>query len=78
MRTPLTSDLAPAELVGSYFGLATLVFDVCTGPSFAIGGVLMQRSLSAVWVLPLVGCLLGITGLYRLRNQSPAHAAVSA
>lgn len=78
VRTPLTSDLAPPELVGRYFGLSTMVFQVCTGLSFTVGGAVMQRSLSAVWLIPLAGSVLGIAGLYRLRHQIPAHAAVSA
>ena len=78
VRTPLTSDLAPPELVGRYFGLSTMVFQVCTGLLFTVGGAVMQRSLSAVWLIPLAGSVLGIAGLYRLRHQIPAHAAVSA
>jgi MFS family permease len=78
VRTPLTSDLAPPELVGRYFGLATMVFQVCTGMANTIGGVVMQHSLSAVWLIPLVASLLGMAGLRALRHQIPEHAAVSA
>ena len=77
VRTPLTSDLAPPELVGRYFGLATMVFQVCTGLSYTLGGVVMQHSLSAVWAIPLLASVAGVGGLYVLRRQIPDHAAVS-
>ena len=78
VRQPLTSDLAPPELVGRYFGLATMVFQGCMGLANSFGGVVMQHSLSAVWLVPLVASLAGIFASLALRRQIPEHAAISA
>ena len=78
VRQPLTSDLAPPELVGRYFGLSSMVFQGSMGLASTIGGVVMQHSLSAVWLIPLVASALGVTGSYALQHRIPAHVAVSA
>lgn len=77
VRQPLTSDLAPAQLVGRYFGLYVMVFQGCMGLSNTIGGVVMQRSMSAVWAIPLVASMLGVAGSLALQRRIPAHVAVS-
>ena len=77
VRTPLTSDLAPPELVGRYHGLATMVFQGCMGAANTIGGIVMQRSLHYVWVLPLVASLAGVAGSLALRHRIPSHIAVT-
>lgn len=78
VRQPLTSDLAPPELVGRYFGLATMIFQGCMGLSNAFGGLVMQHSLSAVWLVPLVASTIGVVASLALRHQIPEHAAISA
>jgi MFS family permease len=78
VRQPLTSDLAPPELVGRYFGLATMVFQGCMGAATAIGGGVMARSASLVWWIPLIASLVGVAGTLALRHRIPAHVAVSA
>jgi MFS family permease len=77
VRQPLTSDLAPPEVVGRYFGLAAMVFQGSMGAANALGGVLMQHSLHTVWLLPLAAALCGAAGTTRLGRRVPAHVAVS-
>lgn len=77
VRTPLTSDLAPNELVGRYHGLATMVFQGCMGAANTIGGIMMQHSLNLVWVLPLVASVAGVIGSLALRHRIPSHIAVN-
>lgn len=78
VRNPLTSDLAPPELVGRYHGLATMVFQGCMGFANAVGGLLMQQSIKLVWVVPLVASIGGVLGSLALRRHIPHHVAVSA
>jgi hypothetical protein len=78
VRQPLTSDLAPPELVGRYFGLFTMVFQGSMGLANTIGGLVMQRSLSVVYVVPLLVSCGGVLGTLALRERIPAHIAVSA
>lgn len=78
VRQPLTSDLAPPQLVGRYFGLAAMVFQGCMGLANTIGGIVMQHSLDAVWFIPLGASCLGVVGTLALRTRIPAHVAVSA
>ncbi|MFT3853472.1 MAG: MFS transporter [Ilumatobacteraceae bacterium] len=77
VRQPLTSDLAPPELVGRYFGLMTMVFQGCMGLANTIGGVVLQHSETAVWVIPLTASLLGVAGSLALRQRIPANVAIS-
>ena len=77
VRQPLTSDLAPPALVGRYFGLMTMVFQGCMGAANAIGGVVLQHSATAVWVIPLAASLLGVVGSLALRQRIPARVAIS-
>ncbi|MBI5090309.1 MAG: MFS transporter [Actinobacteria bacterium] len=78
VRQPLTSDLAPPELVGRYFGLSVMVFQGCMGLANTIGGVVMKHSLSAVWLIPLVASTGGVVGTMALRHRIPEHVAISA
>lgn len=78
VRQPLTSDLAPPQLVGRYFGLATMVFQGCMGLANTVGGIVMAHSLNAVWLIPLVASIGGVIGSLALRRRIPAHVAVSA
>jgi MFS family permease len=78
VRQPLTSDLAPARLVGRYYGLAAMVFQGCMGLANSIGGVVMQHSLSAVWLIPLAASCAGVAGTVALRHEIPEHIAISA
>ena len=78
VRQPLTSDLAPPELVGRYFGLSVMVFQGCMGLANTIGGIVMQHSVSAVFWIPLVASILGVVGSMALRRRIPEHIAVSA
>lgn len=78
VRHPLTSDLAPPELVGRYHGMATMVFQGCMGAANTIGGLVMERSLSAVWLIPLAASIAGVAGSLSLRRQIPVHLALSA
>lgn len=77
IRNPLTSDLAPEALVGRYFGLSAMVFQGSMGLANTIGGVVMQRSVSYVWFIPLVASMLGVIGSLALRQRIPAGVAVS-
>lgn len=78
VRTPLTSDLAPPELLGRYHGLSTMVFQAGMGFANMVGGLVMSRSLTAVWAIPLVVSLAGVAGTLCLRREIPAHLALSA
>ncbi len=78
IRHPLTSDLAPRELQGRYHGLATMVTHGCMGLANAIGGLVMEHSLSAVWLIPLVVSITGVAGTWAIRQRIPAHLALSA
>ena len=78
VRQPLTSDLAPPELVGRYFGLSVMVFQGCMGLANTVGGIVMDRSLSAVWLIPFAASLCGVAGTLALRTRIPAHVAISA
>jgi MFS family permease len=78
VRHPLTSDLAPSTLVGRYHGLAVMVFQGCMGLANTIGGVVMQRSIHFVWVVPLVASTAGVAGSLALRRHIPSHVALSA
>jgi predicted MFS family arabinose efflux permease len=75
VRQPLTSDLAPPELTGRYFGLAAMIFQGCMGAANAIGGVVMDRSASVVWLIPLAASIAGVAGSLALRRRIPIHAA---
>lgn len=77
VRQPLTSDLAPPEVVGRYFGLAAMVFQGSMGMANALGGFVMQRSLDVVWLLPLATALCGALGTTWLGRRVPAHVAFS-
>jgi MFS family permease len=78
VRQPLTSDLAPPELVGRYFGLSVMVFQGCMGLANTLGGIVMQHSLSGVWLIPLIASSAGVLGTMALRHRIPEHIAVSA
>jgi len=78
VRQPLTSDLAPPALVGRYFGLYSMVFQGCMGLANTVGGIVMDHSLSAVWLIPLGTSVAGVAGSLALRHRIPAHIAVSA
>ena len=78
VRQPLTSDLAPPQLVGRYFGLSTMVFQGCMGLANTVGGIVMDRSLSLVWAIPFVASVAGVAGSLALRRRIPAHIALSA
>jgi MFS family permease len=78
VRQPLTSDLAPPELVGRYFGLSVMVFQGCMGLANTLGGIVMQHTLSGVWLIPLIASSAGVLGTMALRHRIPEHIAVSA
>ncbi len=78
VRHPLTSDLAPPDLVGRYHGLATMVFQGSMGVANTLGGVVMQHSLKLVWLVPLGASMAGVAGSLALRRRIPQHLAVSA
>ncbi len=77
VRQPLTADLAPSALVGRYYGLATLVFQGCMGLANALGGVVMEHSLVAVWAIPFAVSLAGVGGSLVLRRRIPRHLLLS-
>ena len=77
VRQPLTSDLAPPRLVGRYFGLSVMVFQACMGVANTIGGTVMERSMSAVWLIPLGASLAGVVGTLSLRRHIPEHVAIN-
>jgi hypothetical protein len=43
-----------------------------------LGGVVMQHSLSAVWLIPLAASSAGVVGSMALRHRIPEHIALSA
>jgi hypothetical protein len=65
-------------LVGRYYGLSTMVFQGCMGLANTIGGIVMDRSLSAVWLIPFAASLCGVAGTLALRTRIPPHVAISA
>lgn len=78
VRHPLTSDLAPPQLMGRYFGLTAMVFQGSMGLANTIGGVVLEHSASAVWLIPLAASMAGVAGSLALRRHIPAHVALSA
>lgn len=78
VRQPLTSDLAPAHLVGRYYGLAAMVFQGCMGLASILGGLAMSRSVHLVWWIPFVASVCGVVGSLALRRRIPRHLVVSA
>lgn len=78
VRHPLTSDLAPDPLMGRYHGLATVIFQLGMGSALAIGGVVMDRSIDAVWFVPLAASLAGAASVWRIRHRIPRHLVLSA
>jgi len=78
VRIPLTSDLAPPQLLGRYYGLAAMVFQGCMGLANTLGGVVMQHSVRLVWLVPLAASLLGVIGSLSLRRHIPHRIALSA
>jgi MFS family permease len=60
---PLVADLAPARLVGQYNSAFALVkqLALAVGPGF--GGLLAATEAYAAYVVVMVGCALGVTGL---------------
>jgi MFS family permease len=78
VRQPLTSDLAPPQLMGRYFGLSAMVFQGSMGLANTVGGVVLEHSASAVWLIPLGASLAGVAGSLALRHRIPAHVALSA
>lgn len=78
VRQPLTSDLAPPQLVGRYFGLSTMVFQGSIGLANTFGGIVMDHSISAVYLVPLVASMAGVLGTLALQHRIPNHIAVSA
>lgn len=78
VRSPLTSDLAPPELVGRYHGLATMVFQGGMGLATTLGGVFLEISRSAIWGAALVVSLLGVAGSLALERRIPRHLVLSA
>ena len=77
VRQPLTSDLAPPALVGRYFGLMTMVFQGCMGLANSVGGIVLQHSRTAVWLIPLAASLCGVLGSLAIRHRIPARVSVS-
>ena len=77
VRQPLASDLAPPELVGRYMGLSVMVFQGCMGFANTIGGIVMDRSVSLVWWIPLIASAAGVAGSWALRHRIPSHVAIS-
>jgi len=77
VRAPLTSDIAPPELVGRYFGLMTMVFQGCMGLANSVGGVVLQHSETMVWLIPLGASALGVLANLSLRRRIPAAVAIS-
>lgn len=71
VRQPLTAELAPLSLVGRYFGLAAMVFQGSMGAATAMGGVLMDRSLTSVWVVAGAFATFGVFASLGLRRQIP-------
>jgi MFS family permease len=71
VRQPLTSDLAPPELIGRYFGLYAMVFHGTMGAANAIGGTLMDVSFRAVWIFALVASLYGTAVCWWLNRRIP-------
>jgi hypothetical protein len=78
VRQPLTSDLAPPHLMGRYFGLYVMVFQGSMGAANTIGGIVMEHSLSLVWLIPFTVSVAGVAGSIALRHRIPAHLVTSA
>ena len=54
-----------------------MVFQACMGVANTIGGTVMQRSMTAVWLIPLGASLAGVLGTLSLRHRIPPNAAIS-
>ena len=48
------------------------------GLANTVGGIVMDHSLSAVWLIPLSTSIAGVVGSLALRRRIPAHLALSA
>ena len=77
VRQPLTSELAPTRLVGRYFGLAAMVFQGSMGAAAAIGGVLLDQSLRAVWLVAAGFATYGVVTSIALRHRLSARVALA-
>ena len=77
VRQPLTADLAPAPLIGRYFGLAAMVFQGSMGAAIALGGVLLDVSLRGIWVVAAVLAVWGLVRSLWLERRIPAHLRLS-
>jgi MFS family permease len=73
VRQPLTSDLAPIALIGRYYGLAAMVFQGSMGAATALGGALLDRSPTSVWIVATVMSLYGVVATLRLTRIVPPH-----
>ena len=55
-----------------------MVFQGSMGVANAVGGLVMQRSLALVRLVPLVASIAGVAGSLALRRHIPHHVAISA
>ncbi|MGP3979271.1 MFS transporter [Streptomyces sp. 8N114] len=66
---PLVADLAPARLVGQYNSAFALVKQLALAVGPAVGGVLAAAGAWSAYIVLLVVCCLGVTGLALLLGR---------
>ncbi len=76
-RGPLTADLAPAHMLGRYFGLQSMMFTGGFGLSAGIAGALLDFSLSGTWIAGATFAALAGAWAIRLDRLVPQHARIS-
>jgi len=68
----LVADLAPERLRGRYMAFSTLSWEVGFAIGPAVGGIVLDRSPNALWVLAAVTCLVaGLGALALERHLAP-------
>jgi MFS family permease len=73
VRNPLTAELAPPELMGRYFGLATMMFQGGFGFANVLGGVGLDISFRGLWAVGVVVMIAAVGWSLRLDRTIP-HA----
>jgi MFS family permease len=71
---PLVADLAPARLLGRYMGLVTLSTQIGLTLGPAIGGFVLERSATALWVGAAAAVLAAAAGMLALEPKVPLEA----
>jgi MFS family permease len=76
-RNPLTAEVAPAQLLGRYFGLQSVMFSAGFGLGIAGGGASLDVSMRGVWIGGAGLALAALMWSIRLDRLIPAAVRLS-